>query len=69
MVSGGIGPDNTPSDTTSRDRLGDKAMKASIYCRASTDNQEREGTSLQTQLEAAVTTAKARAGTKTVAEY
>jgi len=26
-------------------------MKASIYCRVSTDNQEREGTSLQTQLE------------------
>ncbi len=27
-------------------------MKAAIYCRVSTDNQEREGTSLQTQLEA-----------------
>ena len=26
-------------------------MKAAIYCRVSTDNQEREGTSLQTQLE------------------
>ena len=25
---------------------------AAIYCRVSTDNQEREGTSLQTQLEA-----------------
>ena len=29
-----------------------KAMKAAIYCRVSTDNQEAEGTSLQTQLEA-----------------
>jgi site-specific DNA recombinase len=27
-------------------------MKVAIYCRVSTDNQEREGTSLQTQLEA-----------------
>ena len=27
-------------------------MKAGIYCRVSTDNQEAEGTSLQTQLEA-----------------
>ncbi len=27
-------------------------MKAAIYCRVSTDNQESEGTSLQTQLEA-----------------
>jgi len=27
-------------------------MKATIYCRVSTDNQEQEGTSLQTQLEA-----------------
>ncbi len=27
-------------------------MTAAIYCRVSTDNQEREGTSLQTQLEA-----------------
>ncbi len=27
-------------------------MKTAIYCRVSTDNQEREGTSLQTQLEA-----------------
>ncbi len=27
-------------------------MKAAIYCRVSTDNQEAEGTSLQTQLEA-----------------
>ena len=27
-------------------------MKAAMYCRVSTDNQEREGTSLQTQLEA-----------------
>jgi len=26
-------------------------MKAAIYCRVSTDNQEREGTSLHTQLE------------------
>ena len=26
-------------------------MKAAIYCRVSTDNQEREGTSLQTQLD------------------
>ena len=26
-------------------------MKTAIYCRVSTDNQEREGTSLQTQLE------------------
>jgi len=30
-------------------------MKAAIYCRVSTDNQEREGTSLQTQLENCVT--------------
>ncbi len=29
-----------------------EAMIAAIYCRVSTDNQEREGTSLQTQLEA-----------------
>ena len=29
-----------------------KEMKAAIYCRVSTDNQEAEGTSLQTQLEA-----------------
>jgi len=29
-------------------------MKAAIYCRVSTDNQEREGTSLQTQLESCV---------------
>ena len=29
-----------------------EAMKASVYCRVSTDNQESEGTSLQTQLEA-----------------
>ena len=29
-----------------------EAMKAAIYCRVSTDNQEAEGTSLQTQLEA-----------------
>ena len=27
-------------------------IKAAVYCRVSTDNQEREGTSLQTQLEA-----------------
>ncbi len=27
-------------------------MRAAIYCRVSTDNQESEGTSLQTQLEA-----------------
>jgi len=27
-------------------------MKAAIYCRVSTDNQEAEGTSLQTQLQA-----------------
>jgi site-specific DNA recombinase len=27
-------------------------MKASIYCRVSTEGQERDGTSLQTQLEA-----------------
>ena len=27
-------------------------MKAAIYCRVSTEDQEREGTSLQTQLEA-----------------
>ncbi len=27
-------------------------MKAAIYCRVSTDDQEKEGTSLQTQLEA-----------------
>jgi len=33
-----------------------EAMKtAAIYCRVSTDNQEREGTSLQTQLEACLT--------------
>lgn len=30
-------------------------MKAAIYCRVSTDNQEREGTSLQTQMEACFT--------------
>ena len=30
-------------------------MKAATYCRVSTDNQEREGTSLQTQLENCVT--------------
>jgi len=30
-------------------------MKAAIYCRVSTDNQEREGTSLQTQLENCLT--------------
>ena len=30
-------------------------MKATIYCRASTDNLEREGTSLQTQLENCLT--------------
>ena len=30
-------------------------MKAAIYCRVSTDNQEAEGTSLQTQLEACLT--------------
>ena len=28
-----------------------KAMKASIYCRVSTDDQEKEGTSLKTQME------------------
>jgi site-specific DNA recombinase len=27
-------------------------MKAAIYCRVSTEGQERDGTSLQTQLEA-----------------
>lgn len=27
-------------------------MKASIYCRVSTEGQEQDGTSLQTQLEA-----------------
>jgi len=27
-------------------------MKAAIYCRVSTEDQEREGTSLQTQMEA-----------------
>jgi len=27
-------------------------MKAAIYCRVSTEDQEREGTSLQSQLEA-----------------
>jgi site-specific DNA recombinase len=32
-----------------------KAMKADIYCRVSTDNQEREGTSLQTQLDNCLT--------------
>src|SRR4030067_1185022 len=30
-------------------------MKAAIYCRVSTNNQEREGTSLQTQLENCLT--------------
>lgn len=30
-------------------------MKAAVYCRVSTDNQEREGTSLQTQLENCLT--------------
>ena len=30
----------------------DETMKAAIYCRVSTEDQEREGTSLQTQLEA-----------------
>ena len=30
-------------------------IRASIYCRVSTDNQEREGTSLQTQLEKCLT--------------
>jgi len=30
-------------------------IKAAIYCRVSTDNQEREGTSLQTQLENCIT--------------
>jgi len=30
-------------------------MKAALYCRVSTDNQEREGTSLQTQLENCLT--------------
>ncbi len=34
---------------------GEKEMKAAIYCRVSTDNQEREGTSLQTQLENCLT--------------
>ena len=29
-------------------------MKAAIYCRVSTDNQETEGTSLQTQFEACI---------------
>ena len=29
-----------------------EAMKAAIYCRVSTEDQEREGTSLDTQLEA-----------------
>jgi site-specific DNA recombinase len=33
-------------------------MKATIYCRVSTDNQEREGTSLQTQLEACLAKAQ-----------
>ncbi len=33
----------------------DQVMKAAIYCRVSTDNQEREGTSLQTQLENCLT--------------
>ena len=33
-------------------------MKAVIYCRVSTDNQEREGTSLQTQLEHCLTYCK-----------
>ena len=40
-----------------------------ICCRASTDNQERDGIRLQTQLETSVTIARATAGTKTVAEY
>jgi hypothetical protein len=31
--------------------LGDEISRATIYCRVSTDNQEREGTSLQTQQE------------------
>lgn len=35
-------------------------MKAAIYCRVSTDNQEREGTSLQTQLEACIKYCKSR---------
>ena len=30
----------------------EKMKTAAIYCRVSTDDQEREGTSLQTQLEA-----------------
>ena len=34
---------------------GEGMMKAAIYCRVSTDNQEREGTSLQTQLENCLT--------------
>ena len=33
-------------------------MKAAIYCRVSTEDQERDGTSLQSQLEACVTKAK-----------
>ncbi len=34
---------------------GKEDMRAAIYCRVSTDNQEREGTSLQTQLEHCLT--------------
>ena len=35
-------------------------MKTAIYCRVSTDNQEREGTSLQTQLEHCLTYCQAK---------
>ena len=39
-------------------------MEAAIYCRVSTDNQEREGTSLQTQLEACLKYSCCREGNK-----
>ncbi len=37
---------------TEKGEEGGKEMKAAIYCRVSTEDQEREGTSLDSQLEA-----------------
>lgn len=39
-------------------RKGDHSLKAAIYCRVSTDDQEKEGTSLRTQREACLSFCK-----------
>jgi site-specific DNA recombinase len=50
----------TTSEEIASNPKRDKVTTAGIYCRVSTDNQEREGTSLQTQLEACLKYCKSK---------